>query len=188
MDNLLLLAGLSESGKSEAGEYLGAKEHSERVKFVRVVLHKELQQDRQLNPYGQILFLSNDEIVHNFWENFQSYFYNPDKANLYVIESVLSPDAITSIVDKSPGFDVKTVYFHIPENVRIQRQIIKVRSEGQTISVEDARAILVARDKKKIALGAHKILDIADIVIHNNGSLQDFHNKLDSLYESIMHR
>lgn len=188
MDNILfLLSGLSESGKSHVGEYLGSKGRARRIKFVRVVLHYELLERPDMNPYERILDLSQEQISCLFCENFQFIFYKPQEVSVYVIESVMSPIA-TTYIKKQLGdkFNVCSLYLDASLSKRIERQIAKFNQEGLKLDEESARNLVVSRDKKKITLGADKIKEIADIVLNNEGDLEDLHATLDSIYNNMV--
>lgn len=187
MSNIILLAGLSESGKSEAGEYLGGKDGVERIKFVRVVVYPELLKNPLINPYTRMRCFSQQEISKKFWKNFMDYFYKSKEKDIYVVESVLSPEAILNIKrNVDSRFNVQTIYFDVSIDKRIERQMIKERSEGKEISRDEATFMIVSRDKNKLSLGADRIKRIADVVINNEGGLKEFHENLDIVYENLI--
>jgi dephospho-CoA kinase len=76
------------------------------------------------------------------------------------------------------GNDFTLVSVDSPLEVRFSRVLARKRSDD----MEDIGA-LKARDERELGWGMGEAMEIADLVIDNNGSLEEFNDKITALME-----
>lgn len=94
------------------------------------------------------------------------------------IESLYDP-SLADALKQAFGQDAVIVFVDIPQEVRLQRQIIR----RNLSSIEAAERHLLPRDENKVRWGARKIKDKADVVVDNSGSIQDLYQQVDKMME-----
>lgn len=187
---ILMLAGMTECGKSTAGVFLGSKPNAKRVKFVQVVRHPELQKNPTLNPYESTRTMPPQEMAERFCKYWHM-FLEPGKT-LYVVESVLNLEMVDYIRVHMREMDPKVIYIDTPRHIRIENQIRIQKSGGIDWTVSEAIQEIDRKDGKKMShgLGAlHEALMVStppNYIIHNNGSLAEYLAQLDKVYQCTL--
>lgn len=174
---IFALTGMSECGKSTVGKYFDSKGFP-RLKFVRLFerirdklspgedLYQFIHREEKRNPYP-------------LWDNFIDELLSEmesRKVNIVSVESLygggLGP-YLKQVLEKN--FCI--IYVEIPLEIRLQRQM--QREELSTI--DQAKEILLPRDKIKADSGIPELKKISEEIIDNSGSLQDLYSAIDKL-------
>lgn len=173
-EKAFLLSGLSECGKSTAGMYfdsIGIK----RMKLVKVLAYKEMKKNKNINPYEYAVELAKEKgeifVAQKFIDNLTD-ICNRENTRYCSVESLIYRRNAEYIKSKMPDRFIIT-YIDMPEKERLKRQMIRSR-----VDIEEAKKIMLPRDKIKMSHGAHEIKNIADVVINNEGSLEELYSQL----------
>lgn len=156
------LGGLSESGKSGAGEYLRRRFGTTRLKQGYLV---DLAAARHglADPYGEEPRLLAELVVDELDRYAHAHYYLRD----YTIESLHRPD-LTRELKRLLGERLDVVYLDAAPQVRARRSLVDPAS-------------LARNDAVKRARGADRIAAACDLVIDNNGPRPDLERALDRL-------
>ena len=101
------------------------------------------------------------------------------KASHLVIDGVRNMEEI-EFFKKELGLDFFVVAIDAPEELRRKRAIAR----GRTDDSKDLKD-LEERDKREISWGLQKVIADADIVIPNNGSLEEFRKQVLTLLNTL---
>ncbi|GLW58742.1 nucleotidyltransferase domain-containing protein [Kitasatospora phosalacinea] len=159
---VVALGGLSESGKSTAGEYLRTRHGHDRLKIGHLIetaaAHADIPDPYALAPVvrAELLLdgLDRYTAAHHYLEHL-------------TVESLHEHDA-TAELRRMLGDQLTVVYVEATEELRMRRG---------TAGADDVKV----RDEVKRARGAERIREIADTVIDNNGSRLALERHLDRL-------
>lgn len=156
------LGGLSECGKSSAGEYLRHRFGTTRLKQGYLI---ELAAARHglADPYGEEPRLLAELVVDELDRYAHAHYYLLD----YTIESLHRPD-ITRELKRLLGERLSVVYLDAAPQVRARRSLVDP-------------AALAHNDEVKRARGADRIAATCDLLIDNNGPRPDLERALDRL-------
>ena len=164
------LGGMSECGKSGAGEYLSRNHNIWNMKlkyFNQQIAQKYGMKDIFSNEKEFVSVLLIEEIVLML----NTHYYKGKIS----IESLHNFD-ITQELKKYFGDSLKIVYIDTNYKNRVVRTAM-----GEGISIEEAKEQVDQKDKIKSSVGADRIKDIADVIIDNNCSQMKFKEQLDSI-------
>ena len=177
---IFALTGMSECGKSTVGKYLELK-GIPRLKIVRFF---ERVRDK-LSPGEELYgFIKKEEKrdPYSLWDTFINEILSEMKVrgvNKVSIESLYG-GGLGPYLKQKLGNHFCLIYVDIPLEVRLQRQI---QREGLS-SLEEAKKILLPRDKVKADSGIPELKKISDEVIDNSGTLDDLYEKIDTIIKS----
>jgi nucleoside-diphosphate kinase len=173
------LTGMSECGKSTVGKYLDTR-GIKRLKIVKIFenvrqtitptqeenLAEFVKREESRDPYALWnLFL--DELLR------QMESLGVDTVS---IESLYG-GGLGPYIQQALGDRFCIVYIDIPLEVRLERQMIR---EGLK-TLDDARRLLLPRDKIKAESGIPALKEIADEIIDNSRTTEDLHKAIDSM-------
>lgn len=164
------LGGMSECGKSGAGEYLSRNHNIWNMKlkyFNQQIVQKYGMKDIFSNEKEFVSVLLIEEIVLML----NTHYYKGKIS----IESLHNFD-ITQELKKYFGDSLEIVYIDTNYKNRVVRTAM-----GEGISIEKAKEQVDQKDKIKSSVGADRIKDIADVIIDNNCSQMKFKEQLDSI-------
>ncbi len=194
---LLLISGDSESGKSTFGKLGMSLGYANRVKIYKVVAN--LQETGVLPS----VLLPQEKRVHGF-------VYDPlGVANLIAMDSKLQRIAIPAIEQEFRDFDQRTgvkvnvveaikhpwivdglrssrllravsIYVEAPFGLRIERQ---TRHLG--LPVEEVADLVTEKDLWKDSMGNQVVKTMADLIISNVGSIEDYVRVVTSLLSAV---
>ncbi|MEU4348002.1 hypothetical protein [Streptomyces sp. NPDC023838] len=156
------LGGLSESGKSSAGEYLRRRFGTTRLKLGYLV---ELAATRHglAAPYDEEPHLLAELVVEELDRYARAHYYLLD----YTIESLHRPE-LTRELKRLLGERLSVVYLDAAPPVRARRSLVDP-------------AALARNDEVKLARGADRIAGFCDLRIDNSGPRPDLELALDRL-------
>lgn len=164
------LGGMSECGKSGAGEYLSRNYNIWNMKLKYF--------NQQICQKYNIRHLFNNEkefivavIIEEIGLMLRAHYYK-DKIS---IESLHNFD-ITQELKNYLGDNLQIIYIDTSYKKRVVRTAI-----GEHISIEEAKEQVDKKDKMKSKVGADRIKSIADVIIDNNGSQKQFKEQLDMI-------
>lgn len=159
---IIALAGLSESGKSTAGEYLRMRHGHARLK-IGWLLHTAAAHAGIPDPYAVTEVVQAELIVDALDRYLAAHYYVTD----VTIESLHSLES-TAALRRLLGGQITVTYLDTPMAAR------RARSETGADDV-------VVRDVVKESRGADKIAGIADRVIDNSGTRLGLERSLDAM-------
>lgn len=178
MKKIFFIGGMSECGKSTLGKYLDSKG----VKRLKIVSFLKKIKEREGDTTD--FYEWNDRVSHERGEWIREEFSKEfipwalrEGIECCCFESLYEPRLALHLQEKLGKDVVHIVYVDIPQDVRIQRQMIR---ENLTSELE-ARDMLIPRDENKTRWGVPTILDYADIVIDNSGTIKDLEREGDKL-------
>jgi len=180
-ERVLLLAGLSESGKSSAGRFLNDRGFR-RIKFVKLLAAEALRNNSTLDPYDYCMQLDIDEdskakiFVQELLRKSQK-----ENIRFCVVESMIRPDTAQAIKNLLGEKRALIVYIDVSEATRLCRQMVR-----EHIDLAKAKKLMLPRDATKKSHGANHIKEIADVIIDNEGSLDSFKNQLSELVRKYL--
>jgi dephospho-CoA kinase len=105
--------------------------------------------------------------------------YGMNKAPLLVIDGVRNMEEI-DYFKKELGRDFLVIAIHASDELRRKRAV----SRGRTDDSKNLKD-LEERDKREIQWGLQKVIADADIVILNNGTLDDFKKQVTALFKKL---
>ena len=182
-----MIGGMTKCGKYTAGEYLAKKPDVKRLRFVSVVMYPELLINPHMDPYKAAMGIPEDAQAESFCLNFPKA-VEPTK-EVYVVHGVFGPRTIEHIKKGLPDYTPKFLYINASFEMRVLNQIRCFERDNIINSlcsvVDKATEDVMERDLKKIRLGAEMTPTHFDYLIENKGTLDDFINKLDVIYNKI---
>ncbi|MFJ1662432.1 nucleotidyltransferase domain-containing protein [Streptomyces anthocyanicus] len=159
---LLALGGMSESGKSTAGEYLRTRHRHARLK-IGYLLDEAAGRARVDDPYA-LAPVARAELLLDSVDRYAAAHHFLDRLTL---ESLHELD-VTRELRRMLGDQLTVLYVETAANVRARRG---------TAGPED----VTVRDRTKAARGADRIAGIAQVVVDNNGSRLALERALDRI-------
>lgn len=174
---VLVLTGMSESGKSTVGKHLDTqgiprlkiRELFERVRDEQqpgMNLDDFVSQERRKNPFA-------------LWEAFIDQLaaeIEKRQVKMVSIESLYG-GGLGPYLQRQLGDHFCLIYLEAPLETRLRYQMVR---EGFT-NLEEARAKLLPRDKIKTESGIPELKEIADVIINNTGTIEDLEKQIDQI-------
>lgn len=178
MKTVFVIGGMSESGKSSLGTYFDTKE----IKRLKIVffLKKVMKREGAEGDFYEWNDAQEKERPEWLKEAFLKEFlaYTEENGIKYCcLESLYRPEFGQFLVDKLGYPRCVVVYVDIPQEIRLERQVIRQKLDN----LDQAKKILLPRDEIKEAWGVPKIKEIAPEVIDNSGTLEDLQREGDRL-------
>lgn len=177
MKKIFLIGGLSESGKSTVGKYLDSK-GIKRLKFV-TYLKRIMEAEGAQGDFQEWNEKTEKERPGWLWKKFIDEFekeLTESGIEKCCVESLYNP-RFGEFLKRNMKDDVKIVYVDIPQEIRLERQVIR----QNLASLEEAAKLLVPRDIRKEEWGGSKVKDIADFVIDNSDSVEELYRKIEEI-------
>lgn len=175
---VFLIGGMSESGKSSLGKYFDLKgiKRLKIISFLKNVMQKEGGAE-DFHTWNEKNVKERPEWVYEVFTNEFLEVTSKEGVEFCVLESLYNPD-LALYMKKALGNHVAIViYVNMGEDIRLQRQMIR-----QNLSnIEEAKSLLLPRDKMKREWGVPQIEPIADHVIDNSGTIQELYNRADEI-------
>jgi len=173
------IGGLSESGKSSAGQYLDSKGIT-RLKIatlLKTIMEKEYP-GADFNKWQPEIIVTQSEWL---WKRFSEELVSQtEEENIEhcAIESLYRPGLAQSL-RKTLADKLVILYVDIPQEIRLQRQIIRQNLKD----IDESKACLLPRDKDKLQWGALEIKELADVIIDNSGTISELYCQLDVIMQ-----
>ena len=171
------LTGMSECGKSTVGKYFNLC-GIPRLKIVRLFerVRDKWSPDEELH---QFIKREEKRDSYTLWDAFIDELLTEmenRKASVASIESLYG-GGLCPYLKQRMGNHFCLIYIDIPIEIRLQRQI---QREGLA-TLEEAKKILLPRDKIKADSGIPALKDIANEIIDNSGTIEDLYRTVDNL-------
>jgi len=175
------LSGMTESGKSTAGMYFdryGVK----RLKIAQLldyVRQEENLEFKSVDEFVNEMLRRNPEWLRMAFADMLLKKMAEMNIRSCSLESMGDPEMVKYLKRRFQD-EFISIYIEASLDKRIQHQII--RKGLKVLDIEEAKRILLPKDEFKINFWQMpKIKEIADVVVDNNGSLEQFFAQLDSL-------
>lgn len=168
------LTGMSECGKSTAGKYFDSQ-GIPRLKIVRL-FEKVRDKWSPNEELYQFTRREEDRDQYALWDAFVSELLtemNTRNVSMSSIESLYG-GGFGPYLKYRLNNHFCIAYIDIPLEIRLERQMYR----EELASVEDAKKILIPRDKVKVDSGIPALKEISEAIIDNSGTVQN-------LYEAI---
>ncbi|MGW5936782.1 nucleotidyltransferase domain-containing protein [Streptomyces celluloflavus] len=159
---VVALGGLSESGKSAAGEYLRTRHGHARLKIGHLI-EDSAHRCRIADPYA-LGGVVQAELIVDALDRYCAAHHFLDRVSIESLHSLGSTAELVRML----GAQLTVAYLRTPFTVRAERSAVGARDVAE-------------RDRTKISRGAEKIADLAHPVIDNRGSRLQLERSLDRL-------
>lgn len=173
------LTGMSECGKSTAGKYLDSC-GIPRLKIVKLF---GKVRDKQASGMDLKEFVAREELrdPHALWDAFIDELLEEMNSRGVAMASIesLYGGGLGPYLQEKIAASFCIVYIDASEEKRLELQMIR---EGLS-TVEEARQLLLPRDKIKADSGIPQLKDIAGEIIDNTGTLDDLYRAVDATVE-----
>jgi nucleoside-diphosphate kinase len=178
---IFALTGMSECGKSTAGEILG----SMGVRRLKIVKLFEKVRDRWSPNQELYAFLREQEKrdPYALWDAFIDQLaeaFTDFSVDAISIESLYG-GGLGPYLKQRLGASFCLVFIEVSRNIRLRRQMHR---EGLA-NLEDAAKYLLPRDKVKQESGIEALKEIADEVIDNSGTVQELRQAISALRNRV---
>lgn len=178
---IIRFAGLIESGKSYAGQYLEKKYAIPRVKLVKIIDElriKYMKGEVDLDQFHNFLYVPSnlftqfflDQLIMKLHNRYQDY-------PVIVVESLRNPFLGEHFKSKL-GNDFIIVYFEAAFHIRVCREAEKLNKKPTEII-----DMTYQKDQEKMNHGALKYRELCDFHYNNDGSIQ----KLDAFLDNLVY-
>jgi len=178
---IIAFTGMPASGKSEAVQ-LAKDKGIPVIRMGDLVWEETKRQGKPLNDknVGSIASSMRKEYGMNIWaKRSVEKIHSMKKSSHLVIDGVRNMEEI-EFFKKELGMDFLVVAIDAPDELRRKRVITRGRTDDSK-NLKD----LVERDKREICWGLQKVIADADIVIPNNGSLDQFRKQVLTLFNKL---
>jgi len=178
---IIAFTGMPASGKSEAVQ-LAKDKGIPVIRMGDLVWEETKRQGKQLDDknVGSVANNMRKEFGMDVWaKRTVEKIHSLKKAPYLVIDGVRNLEEI-EYFKKELGLDFFVVAIDAPDELRRKRAISRGRTDDST-DLKD----LEERDKREISWGLQKVIADADIVIPNNGSLEDFRKQVLTLLNNL---
>lgn len=175
---ILLVDGMSESGKSTVGNYLELCGYTRiKTKTLLERLKSEDGSPLHRSVYFDYNMLNNPTV---FLTRLVTELATAiaQISGPIVVENVTYPEVYTAIHKRFPD-QVILVFLELSEEARIKRQMKRAG-----VTREEAQRLLLPRDVRRQLVGTPTLAEKADFLIHNSGSVKDLHISLNHLIKS----
>ncbi len=178
---LFSLGGLSECGKSIAGQYL-ASHGVLRIKIARLLadVGRELLLDPDDPTFTDQLYTSHASIALSMFIECVAKHMVERGVQLASLESMYRSQTAIFLKDVLGQRMVHT-FIEAPLELRIEREWRKLGGEPR----EAVACRVREKDAMKQRLGVPQLRPLADVVLDNSGSLQDYRSQLDRLLDEF---
>jgi dephospho-CoA kinase len=178
---IIAFTGMPASGKSEAVQLAKDKGISV-IRMGDMVWEETKRQGKPLDDknVGEIAYSMREKHGMNIWaKRTAEKIHSLKKSPLLVIDGVRNMEEI-EYFKKELGRDFLVIAIDAPDELRRKRAI----SRGRTDDSKNLKD-LEERDKREIRWGLQKVIADADIVIPNNGSLEDFKKQVLTVFKKL---
>jgi len=178
---IIAFTGMPASGKSEAVQ-LAKDKGIPVIRMGDLVWEETKRQGKALNDknVGSVASSMRKEYGMNIWaKRTVEKIHSMKKSSHLVIDGVRNMEEI-EFFKKELGMDFLVVAIDAPDELRRKRAIERGRTDDSK-NLKD----LEERDKREICWGLQKVIADADIVIPNNGSLDQFKKQVLTLFNKL---
>ncbi len=178
---IIAFTGMPASGKTEAVQ-LAKDKGIPVIRMGDLVWEETKRQGKPLNDknVGSMANNMRKEFGMDVWaKRTVEKIHSLKKAPHLVIDGVRNMEEI-EYFKKELGLDFFVVAIDAPDDLRRKRAIVR----GRTDDSKDLKG-LEERDKREISWGLQKVIADADIVIPNNGSLDQFRKQVLTVFNKL---
>ena len=165
------LGGMSEYGKSEAGRVLdtaGVK----RLKIARFI---------ETIAVARGYDISHDTFTDHLFENdsqgtLAEFFdlvvtFMKEQGHSYSSLESMYRVPMATFLKQALGGRMVNIYIEVPFEVRVRREWIR---RGRSVSLKNVERKVIEKDEKKARIGVPDLREVADVVIDNSGTLDEY--------------
>lgn len=180
MKKVFVIGGMSESGKSTLGRYLDQR-GIKRLKitfFLRRVMEQEGVEEDFYEWNARNIKDRPDWIYRKFADEFIKW-TDEQGVEFCCLESLYNPGLAIHLRERLGQDKIVIVYVNVNENIRLYRQMIRQNLN----SLDEARQLMLPRDQIKREWGVPAIVDVADVIIDNSGSMENLTRIADAMVD-----
>jgi len=178
---IIAFTGMPASGKSEAVQ-LAKDKGIPVIRMGDMVWEETKRQGKPLDDknVGDVANSMREKYGMDIWaKRTVEKIHSLKKSSLLVIDGVRNMEEI-EYFKKELGMDFLVIAIDAPDALRRKRAILRGRTDDSK-NLKD----LEERDKREIRWGLQKVIANADIVIPNNGSLEDFKKQVLTVFKKL---
>lgn len=167
---VFIIGGMSESGKSTFGRYLGqyGVKRLKIIFFLKRVMEREGVKGDFVNWNARNMKVKPEWVFRVFADEFILW-TQEQGIEFCCLESLYNPGLAVHLRERLGQDRMVVVYVDMDEKIRLQRQMIR----QNLTSLEDARQLMLPRDQMKREWGVPAIANISDVIIDNSGTIED---------------
>jgi len=178
---IIAFTGMPASGKSEAVQ-LAKDKGIPVIRMGDMVWEETKRQGKPLDDknVGDVAQSMREKHSMDIWaKRTVEKIHSLKKSSLLVIDGVRNMEEI-EYFKKELGMDFLVIAIDAPDALRRKRAILRGRTDDSK-NLKD----LEERDKREIRWGLQKVIADADIVIPNNGSIEDFKKQVLTVFKKL---
>jgi len=178
---IIVFTGMPYSGKSEAVKI--AKDRGIQViRMGEMIWEETRNQGLELNDknVGEIANSMREKYGKDIWARRTSDAIKAkNKLNQIVIDGIRNMEEI-EFFKKEFGTDIVIIAIDASDELRKNRSLNRKRKDD-TINIQNFQE----RDKRELQWGLGDVIATADIIISNEGSIQDFRNRIKEVFQKL---
>ncbi|MFH0873331.1 MAG: nucleoside-diphosphate kinase [Candidatus Komeilibacteria bacterium] len=176
--HVFVIGGMSESGKSTLGRYLGDRgiKRLKIVSFLKNAMDRAGVQGDFVQWNDQNMKERPEWVFRTFADEFIQW-TSDEGVEFCCLESLYTAGLGVELRERLGNDKVSIVYVDMAEEIRLQRQMVR---EGLG-SLEEAKRLMLPRDERKREWGVPGIVEVADVIIDNSGSLDHLSRVADAM-------
>lgn len=177
----ICLSGTSESGKSEFGKLLFDMGYANRIKYLRVAREIGEQKYGIDDPFIFLQIGDSAERRENaglIWEAINR--ISETNQRISVIETFKHPHLLHALASTALNISNCVVYIDASFELRLEREAIRIGKDTSQIREE-----IIKKDGDKLAFGIGDIKDLADVLVINNGEIDEYRDWVVEFADSL---
>ncbi|AUF83846.1 hypothetical protein CXP39_03585 [Mesoplasma syrphidae] len=185
--NIFFLSGLSESGKSLAGEWATSMGifRLKIIYFEKIIANiKGLSMNNKTETENVIKILYSDE--QKMFKEFRDHIYEfmvANKCSAISLESLYRAKLADSF-KKDSRFNTEVIYIEADIQKRIEREYLKQKDANKTANIKQIEKETTEKDLFKISNGVLDVKKIATKIINNDNSMEEFKAEIVKIFDS----
>jgi len=185
MKKVYFLSGLSESGKSQAGQW-ATQNGIFRLKiiyFEKIIAQTmglEMKDKQETEKTIQKLYQNEEQMINKF-KDFAYEFMVANKCEAISLESLYRANLAIAFLNDD-RFQTEVIFIKASLKNRVDREYHKLKQTNSTISKQDLENEIKQKDEFKITKGVLDVEKIATIVLENDGSIDQYKEKILQIY------
>ena len=178
---IIAFTGMPYSGKSEAVK-IAKDQGMQVIRMGEMIWEETKNQGLELNDknVGEIANSMREKYGKDIWaRRTVNVIKAKNKLNQIVIDGIRNIEEI-EFFKKEFGTDIVIISINAPDELRKNRSLNRKRKDD-TINLQNFHK----RDKRELLWGLGNVIASADIIVSNEGSLQDFRNRIKELFQQL---
>ena len=176
---IFMLSGMSESGKSTAGRYFENRGVPRlKIKDILSLIYEKSDKTVEFDPWSWLVEDQGDIFYCAFTQEALD-LMRELRCNAISLES-LHGIKMARGLKAALGDKLKIIFIDVPFKVRVRRQMLRAHLSSEL----EASEMLRRRDQEKALQGTPEIQAMADYTIDNSGSIEELYLSLERILDS----